>query len=106
MVSAFTQIPGFGNQFDLGQYRVLVNDIEERAQSIHIVQLTGQSGGEVKPETIDVHVLHPVAQAVHDELQRARMPDVQTVSTARVVHVVTMIVRDETIVGGIVDASK
>ena len=28
---------------------------------------------QIEPETIDVHLQHPIAQAVHDQLQHARM---------------------------------
>jgi len=52
-----------------------------------------------------VHLGHPVAQAVHDELQRVRVADVERVAGARVVHVVLGAVVDVAVVGLVVDAA-
>src|SRR5581483_12519882 len=59
---------------------------------------------EVEAEAVDVHLEHPVAEAVHDELQRPRVRHVQRVAAARVVHVVAAV--DEPVVGGVVDAAE
>ena len=52
---------------------ILVDDVEERAQPVDLVQLAGQGARQVEAEAVDVHLHHPVAQAVHDELQHARV---------------------------------
>ncbi len=51
-----------------------------------------------------MHVVDPVAQAVHDELQHVRMTHVQRVARPRVVHVVAPVVRHEPVVRRVVDA--
>ena len=37
LVSAFAQVPRLGDQFDLRKNRILVNDVQERAQPIDLV---------------------------------------------------------------------
>ncbi len=51
-----------------------------------------------------MHLGHPVAQRVHDQLQRVRVPDVEGVPGAGVVHVVAQVVLDEPVVRRVVDA--
>ena len=50
--------------------------------------------------------MHPVAQAVHDELQHARVLHVERVAAAGEIHVVPRIFRREAVVAGVVDAAE
>ena len=52
-----------------------------------------------------MHLGHPVAQRVHDQLQRVRVADVEGVAGAGVVHVVALVVVDQPVVRGVVDAA-
>jgi hypothetical protein len=52
-----------------------------------------------------VHLLDPVPQAVHDELQRPRVGHVQRVAAAGEVHVVAAVV-GQPVVGGVVDPAE
>ena len=70
-----------------------MNDVEERAELVDLVQLARQRAGEIEAEAVDVHLDDPVAQAVHDELQHARVAHVQRVAAAGEVHVVARVVR-------------
>ena len=45
-----------------------MNDVEERTQPVDLEELTSKRAGQVEAEAIDVHIEHPVAKAVHDEL--------------------------------------
>ena len=54
--------------------------------------------GEVEAEAVDVHLRHPVAQAVHDQLQHVGVAHVERVAGARVVHVVRGVVGDQAVV--------
>src|SRR4029078_5504324 len=47
LVTAFAEVPGFGNELHLRQDRVLVNDVKERAQLVHGMQLTSQCAREI-----------------------------------------------------------
>src|SRR5471030_2498060 len=38
LIAAFTHIPWFHDEFDLGNYGVLIDDVEECRQPVHIMQ--------------------------------------------------------------------
>ena len=106
LVAALAQVPGLGDQLDLREHRVLADGVEEGAQPVHLVQLARQRGGEVEAKPVHVHVQHPVAQAVHDQLQHARLAHVERVAAARVVLVVARILGRQPVVGRVVDAAQ
>ena len=68
LVAAFAEIPGLRDQLHPRDDRVLVNDVEERAEPVDFVELPRQSRGQVEAEAVDVHLTDPVAQTVHDQL--------------------------------------
>ncbi len=102
LIAALSDVPGLGDQLDLAHDRVLLDEVEERREPIHLVELSRERRGQIEPEPIHVHLDHPVAQAVHDELQHVGMPHVHRVAGAGVVHVVAPVVGRETVVGGVV----
>ena len=53
-----------------------------------------------------MHFDHPIAQAVHDQLQRARMQQIERVAGAGEIHVEARIFRREPVVGQVVDPAK
>ena len=65
-----------------------MDDVEERAQLVDLVQFAGQRAGQIEAEPVDVHVGDPVPQAVHDQLQHARIAHVERVAATGEVHVV------------------
>ena len=83
LVAALADVPGLGDQLDLAEHRVLLDEVEEGRQAVDLVQLAGQRGGQVEAEAVDVHLEHPVAQAVHDQLQHVRVPHVQACCRCR-----------------------
>ena len=70
------------------------------------LRVAREGGGEIETETVDVHLEHPIAQAVHHELQRARMEQVEGVAGAGEIHVEARIFRREPVVGLVIDAAK
>ena len=56
LVAALAQVPRLGDQLHLREHRVLVDDVEERAQLVDLVQLAGQRAGQVEAEAVDVHL--------------------------------------------------
>jgi hypothetical protein len=80
-----------------------MDDVEEGAQPIDLEQLARQRAGEVEPEAVDVHVEHPVPQAVHNQLQHCWAPHVQRVPAAGEIHVVARVVADQPVVRRVVD---
>ena len=83
-----------------------MNDVEEGAELVHLVELTRQSGGQVEAEPVDVHLSDPVAQRVHDELENRRRAHEQRVAGTGGVEVVAGRSIDEAVVGAVVDASE
>ena len=73
-------------------------------QAVDVVQLARERRREVEAEAVDVHLQDPVAQRVHDQLQHVRVPHVEAVAGAGVVHVVAALSVDEPVVRGVVDA--
>ena len=82
-----------------------MNDVEKGAQPVDLEELAGQRAGQIEAKAIDMHLRHPIAQAIHDELEHARMSHVERVAAAGEIHVVARILRREPIVGGVVDAA-
>ena len=106
LVAALAQVPGLGDELDLRDHRILVDDVEEGGEPVHVVQLAGQRGREVEAEAVHVHLEHPVAQAVHQELDRARVPHVERVAAAGVVDVEARVLGGQAVVGRVVDAAE
>src|SRR5713101_9301684 len=106
LVSTFADIPWLGDQLDLREYWILMDHVEERAQTIYLVQFPCERGRKVEAKTVDMHLDHPVAQTVHQELKHSRIDHVQRVSTAAEVHVITGIVGQQPIIGGIINSPE
>ena len=104
LVATRADVPRLGDQLDLADDRVLLHELEEGREPVDVVELARQRRGEVEAEAVDVHLGDPVAQRVHDQLQRVRVAGVERVPGAGVVHVVLRLVVDEAVVGGVVDA--
>ena len=83
-----------------------MNDVEERPQLVDGMQLTSQCARQIEAEPVDVHLVHPVPQAVHDELQHARAAHVQRVAAAGEVLVEPRLLRLETVIRRVVDAAQ
>src|SRR6516165_6218088 len=65
-----------------------------------------QDGPLIKPETVDVRLPDPVAQAFDDQLLRDRMVAVECVSATREVHVILQIPWHEEVMSAVIDAAE
>ena len=83
-----------------------MNDVEKCAQPIYFVQLARQGRCQVEAKAIDMHFEDPIAQAVHDELQHARVAHVQAIARAGVVGVIALVGCAQPIVGSIINAAE
>src|SRR5688572_15573928 len=83
-----------------------MDDVEECRQPIDIVQLAREHRSEIEAKTIDVHLGNPVAQRIHDELDRARMLHVETVASPGEIDAETRILGIEPVVRLAVDSSE
>src|SRR4029453_18568133 len=106
LIASFADVPWPGDQLYLREDRVLVNDFEESMQLVHPIRVAREGGGEIEAETIDMHVVNPIAQAVHDELEGARMEEIEGVAGAGEIHVETRILWPETVIGLVVDPAE
>ena len=71
---------------------------------VEAVGLAREDRAEVEAEAVDMHLARPIAQAVGDHLDHARMAEVERVSGAGVVDVVARLIGQQPIIGGVVDA--
>ena len=53
-----------------------------------------------------MHLLHPVAQAVHDQLQHPGVHHVQAVTAAGVVHVITRLAAHQAVISNVIDTTE
>ena len=104
LVAARADVPRLGDQLHLADDRVLLHELEEGRQPVDVVELARQRGRQVEAEPVDVHLGHPVAQGVHDQLQRVGLAHVEGVPGAGVVHVVAGVVLHQPVVRRVVDA--
>ena len=63
MITALSDVPGFDNQFQTSQNRVLIQNLEKTAIRLEI-GLASQYGSQVETETVDMKLFGPIAQAV------------------------------------------
>ena len=103
LVAALPQVPRLGDELDRGHDRVLVDEVEERAQPVGRVHPPGQGGGQVEAEAVDVHVGDPVAEAVEDEVEDLGVAGVEGVAAAGEVDVAALVARGQPVVGRVVD---
>ena len=68
-------------------------------------RIARQDGGEIEPETIHVHFLHPVAKAVHDHAADNGMIGVEGIPGTAEIGVPGAIVVED-VVGAVVDPAK
>ncbi len=80
-----------------------MDDVEKGRKAVDLVQLAGEGGRQVEAEAVHVHLLDPVAQRVHHQLERLGVHHVQRVSRPRVVHVEAGLAGDQPVVGRVVD---
>ena len=83
-----------------------MDKVEECGESVDLSELAGKRGGQIEAEAVDVHLSHPVAQGVHDELEDLRGTHEQGVARSRRVEVVAAIPIHEAVIRRVVDAAE
>src|SRR5580658_1012515 len=83
-----------------------MDDVEKCREPVDVVELARERGREVETETVHVYLVDPVPKAVHDELQRMRVPDIETVAGTGDVEIKARILILEPVVRRVVDAPK
>jgi len=87
LVAVGADVPGLGDEPHPGEQRILRDGAEQRGLRRITVVAARERGGEIEAEAVDAHVGHPVAQAVHHELQHPWPAQVEHVAAARFVAV-------------------
>ena len=106
LVAILAHVPRLGDQLDLRDDRVLLDQPEECRQRAHRALLASEHGREVEPEAVDPHLGDPVPQRVHDQRPDLRMPGIEAVPAAAEVHVASRVVLFQPVVRGIVDSPE
>ncbi len=78
---------------------ILVDGIEEAAQLVDIVEFARQRRSQIEAESVDVHLGHPIARLVHEELKHLRVTNIERVARAGVVHVVAGSILHGSVIG-------
>src|SRR5436305_5957176 len=56
LIAAFSDVPRFCDQFDLREYRVLLNYLKKWMQRVESRMITRQFGREIEPKSVNVHL--------------------------------------------------
>ena len=67
LVAARADVPRLGDELDLREDGILVDDVEERREPVNVVELARERRGEVEAKPVDVALEDEVPQRVHDE---------------------------------------
>ena len=62
LVTALTDIPRLCDELDLADNRILLHQVKEGGEAIHIVEFSSQGGGQIEAEAVDMHLGDPVAK--------------------------------------------
>jgi hypothetical protein len=104
LVAVVAQVPGLGDHLHALEHRVLRHRRQERAAVVEAAcAVAGDRRRQVEAEAVDVHLLHPVAQAVHHQPQHRRVAGVERVAGAGEVEVVPVVL-GQAVVAAVVDA--
>ena len=63
VIAALADVPGFDNQLQTSQYRVLIQNLEKTAVRLEI-GFASQYGSQVETEAVNMKLFGPIAQAV------------------------------------------
>src|SRR5438552_14245494 len=83
-----------------------MNDLEKGVQFVHALVIARQGRSQIEPKSVRMHFENPIAQAVHQQLERAWMEQVKSVAGARKIQIQTWIIRAQPVICGIVDPAK
>ena len=98
-------VPRLGDDLGVSEHRVLADPLKDRRVGAEVAgPVASEHGGEVEPETVDVHLHRPVVEAFDDQLPHHRMVAVERVVAAGEVQVAARILGVEQVVDAVVQA--
>ena len=100
-------VPGFSDDLGPGQHRVGV-DVPQDGRVFHglAVLAARQDRGEIEAKPIHMHLLHPVAQAIHDHSAHDGVVAVKRIAYPAIVDILGPVVRVQHVVDPIVNAAQ
>ena len=105
-VAAVAEVPGFRDQLDAPQHRILPDRLEEGGALRHLEGGAGEGRRQVEAEPVDVVGLDPVAQAVQHQLQHARVRQVERVAAAGAIPIEARVIRHQLVIRLVVRAAE
>src|SRR2546423_9573859 len=75
-------------------------------QSVKPMRVTGERAGEIEAKPIDVHLLYPVTQTIHHQLERRRMKQIDCVARPGEIEIKARIARGKPVIGAVIDAAE
>ena len=83
-----------------------MNDLEKSVELVHAISITGKGAGEIETEPVNVHFEHPIAKAVHHELERAGVQQIESVAGTGEIEIEPRIFRPQAIGGDVIDPAE
>ena len=68
------------------------------------MQFARECGCQIETKSIYVHLRDPITQRIHDQFEHLGMTHIKAVACARIVHVIALTIRQETVVGRVIQA--
>src|SRR6202012_761786 len=93
LISAQPQIPRLRDQFDIGERGLGAQGLEECRVRVETVAIPPEHRRQVKSKSVDMHLLDPVLQAIHDEGAYSRVLAIDRVAAAAQVFIEAPIIR-------------
>ncbi len=93
-------VPGFGDNFGIGQHRILANRFDQRRIGYQLAgAIAAENGREIEAKTVDVIIMDPVSQAMKNHFADDGVVAVDGVSATRIVFVIAFVVFQHVIDG-------
>src|SRR5450631_1239016 len=80
--------------------------LEKTAVHAEAARSTCKNRREIESKAVDAHLVHPIAQAVGDELDDAGVREIQRIAGPGIVDIITLLTRVQTVVRRVVDAAE
>ncbi len=106
LVAVLAQIPGLRDQLDSTQHWILMERRQPPRAPIKRAVITGQGRRKIEAKAVDLHLLDPIAQAVHHQAQGLGMAEIQAVAAATRVGVTSRVLDIEAVISGVVKAAQ
>src|SRR5438093_1047544 len=83
-----------------------MDDLEKGVKLVYATGVARERGSEIEAKSVHVHLNHPITQAVHHQLERARMQQVKGIARAGEIHVEPRITQVQPIIGLVINAPE